>query len=64
MWASTAAALTTVAFSLAPALPNAAAATASASKTKHQAKHVKHVKCKKGFVERHGRCVSSVTPVY
>jgi hypothetical protein len=52
-------ALTAFAVGAVPAMSTASAF--AAGKSKH---HAKHAKCKKGFVEKHGRCVSTVTPVY
>jgi hypothetical protein len=44
------------------AVPAMSGSTAfAAGKSKHQAKHVK---CRKGFVEKHGRCVTTSSPVY
>ncbi len=56
-------ALAVVATSLAVgALPAMSVSTAlAAGKSKH---HSKHVKCKKGFVLKHGRCVTYQTACY
>jgi hypothetical protein len=53
--------VSTLAVGTVPGIAAASPAIARASKSKH---HAKPVKCKKGFENKHGRCVSSVTPVY